>query len=141
MSSIQATRMKRGMLIKMGNDLFRVLDLTHFTPGNKRGFVQARMRNIRTGQQADNKFRRHKGRVQPDANGKGPAERIRRMGMPDPTMRMIMAVMVMQMLMVVEAVIVLRGLWVHQFEFRRFSHGLQYRMSLTRPATSHQMMS
>ena len=57
MSSIQATRLKRGMLIKMGNDLFRVLDLTHFTPGNKRGFVQARMRNIRTGQQADNKFR------------------------------------------------------------------------------------
>ncbi|HEY2431056.1 MAG TPA: elongation factor P [Vicinamibacterales bacterium] len=57
MSSIQATRMKRGMLIKMGNDLYRVLDLTHFTPGNKRGFVQARMRNIRNGQQADNKFR------------------------------------------------------------------------------------
>src|SRR4029079_14373216 len=57
MSSLQATRMKRGMLIKMGPDLFRVLDLTHFTPGNKRGFVQARMRNIRTGQQADNKFR------------------------------------------------------------------------------------
>jgi elongation factor P len=49
--------MKRGMLIKMGPDLFRVIDLTHFTPGNKRGFVQARMRNIRTGQQADNKFR------------------------------------------------------------------------------------
>ena len=45
------------MLIKIGNDLFRVLDLQHFTPGNKRGFVQARMRNIRTGQQADNKFR------------------------------------------------------------------------------------
>src|SRR5215813_11926003 len=57
MASIQATRMKKGMLIKMGNDLFRVLDLTHFTPGNKRGFVQARMRNIRNGQQADNKFR------------------------------------------------------------------------------------
>src|SRR5207237_10127678 len=57
MSSIQATRMKRGMLIKMGNDLFRVLDLQHFTPGNKRGFVQAKMRNIRTGQQGDNKFR------------------------------------------------------------------------------------
>src|SRR3954462_1806770 len=57
MSSVQATRMKRGMLIKMGNDLYRVLDLTHFTPGNKRGFVQARMRNIRSGQQADNKFR------------------------------------------------------------------------------------
>jgi len=49
--------MKKGMLIKIGNDLYRVLDLQHFTPGNKRGFVQARMRNIRTGQQADNKFR------------------------------------------------------------------------------------
>jgi elongation factor P len=45
------------MLIKMGNDLFRVLDLTHYTPGNKRGFVQARMRNIRSGQLGDNKFR------------------------------------------------------------------------------------
>src|SRR6266540_1858866 len=57
MASIQATRLKRGMLIKVQNDLFRVLELQHFTPGNKRGFVQARMRNIRTGQQADNKFR------------------------------------------------------------------------------------
>ncbi|HEX4565387.1 MAG TPA: elongation factor P [Vicinamibacterales bacterium] len=57
MASIQATRLKKGMLIKLGNDLFRVVDLQHFTPGNKRGFVQARMRNIRTGQQADNKFR------------------------------------------------------------------------------------
>src|SRR4026207_2048522 len=57
MASIQATRMKRGMLIKVQNDLFRVLDLQHFTPGNKRGFVQAKMRNIRTGMQADNKFR------------------------------------------------------------------------------------
>ena len=45
------------MLIKVQNDLFRVLDLQHFTPGNKRGFVQAKMRNIRTGLQADNKFR------------------------------------------------------------------------------------
>src|SRR6185503_9544716 len=57
MGSIQATRLKRGMLIKLENDLFRVLDLQHFTPGNKRGFVQAKMRNIRTGQQGDNKFR------------------------------------------------------------------------------------
>ena len=45
------------MLIKLENDLFRVLDLQHFTPGNKRGFVQAKMRNIRTGVQGDNKFR------------------------------------------------------------------------------------
>ena len=43
MASVQATRMKKGMLIKIGNDLYRVLDLQHFTPGNKRGFIQARM--------------------------------------------------------------------------------------------------
>ena len=57
MSSIQATRMKKGMLIKMGNDLFRVLELQHFTPGNKRGFVQSKLRNIRTQSLADHKFR------------------------------------------------------------------------------------
>jgi len=49
--------MKKGMLIKMGNDLFRVLDLQHFTPGNKRGFVQSKLRNIRTQSLADHKFR------------------------------------------------------------------------------------
>jgi elongation factor P len=57
MSSIQATRLKKGMLVKLGEDLFRVLDLQHFTPGNKRGFVQAKMRNIRTSTLTDHKFR------------------------------------------------------------------------------------
>ncbi len=56
-SSIQATRLRKGMLIKLGNDLFRILDVQHMTPGNKRGFIQARMRNIRTGTLADQKFR------------------------------------------------------------------------------------
>ena len=49
--------MKKGMLIKMGADLFRVLELQHFTPGNKRGFVQAKLRNIRTASLSDHKFR------------------------------------------------------------------------------------
>jgi elongation factor P len=57
MSSIQATRLKKGMLIKMGEDLYRVLELQHFTPGNKRGFVQAKLRNIRTSSLSDHKFR------------------------------------------------------------------------------------
>ena len=47
MSSIQATRLKKGMLVKMGEDLFRVLDLQHVTPGNLRGFVRVKFRNIR----------------------------------------------------------------------------------------------
>ena len=45
------------MLIKMGVDLFRVLDLHHLTPGNKRGMVQARLRNIRSSALTDHKFR------------------------------------------------------------------------------------
>jgi elongation factor P len=45
------------MLIKLGSDLFRVLDLHHLTPGNKRAHIQARMRNIRTLTLADHKFR------------------------------------------------------------------------------------
>ena len=57
MSSIQATRLRKGMLIKLGQDLFRVLDLHHLTPGNKRAHIQARMRNIRTSTLADHKFR------------------------------------------------------------------------------------
>ncbi len=45
------------MLIKVGNDLFRILDLHHLTPGNKRAHIQARLRNIRTLALADQKFR------------------------------------------------------------------------------------
>ncbi len=45
------------MLIKIGSDLFRILDLHHLTPGNLRAHVQCRMRNIRTLALADTKFR------------------------------------------------------------------------------------
>jgi elongation factor P len=56
-SFIQATRIRKGMLIKVGNDLFRILDLHHLTPGNKRAHIQVRMRNIRSMTLADQKFR------------------------------------------------------------------------------------
>ena len=56
-SSVQATRLRKGMLIKVGNDLFRILELNHLTPGNKRAHIQVRMRNIRTTALADHKFR------------------------------------------------------------------------------------
>jgi len=45
------------MLIKVGENLFRILDLHHLTPGNKRAHIQARMRNIRTQSLMDEKFR------------------------------------------------------------------------------------
>src|ERR1043166_7583576 len=56
-SFLQATRLRKGNLIKVGNDLFRILELHHLTPGNKRAHIQVRMRNIRTQTLADEKFR------------------------------------------------------------------------------------
>src|SRR5499427_4579315 len=56
-SFLQATRLRKGNLIKVGADLFRILELHHLTPGNKRAHIQVRMRNIRTGSLADEKFR------------------------------------------------------------------------------------
>jgi elongation factor P len=55
--SVQATRLRKGQLIKVGDNLFRILDLHHLTPGNKRAHIQVRLRNIRTGTLADEKFR------------------------------------------------------------------------------------
>ena len=49
--------MKKGMLIKVGSDLFRVLELQHVTPGNLRGFVRVKFRNIRNGSLSDQKLR------------------------------------------------------------------------------------
>jgi len=57
MTSVQATRLRKGMLVKLGNDLLRILELNHLTPGNKRAHIQARMRNIRSGTLTDHKFR------------------------------------------------------------------------------------
>ena len=45
------------MLVKLENDLYRVLELQHVTPGNLRGFVRAKFRNIRNGSLSDQKLR------------------------------------------------------------------------------------
>ena len=54
---VQATRLRKGNLIKLGNELYRLLELHHLTPGNKRAHIQVRMRNIRTRTLMDEKFR------------------------------------------------------------------------------------
>ena len=56
MESIQATRLRKGMLIKMNATLYRVLEFSHVTPGKGRAFVQTRMRNVRAGTLTDHKF-------------------------------------------------------------------------------------
>ena len=57
MSTIQATRLRKGNLVQMDQNLLRVIDITHLTPGKGHGFVQARFRNIRTHSLYDHKFR------------------------------------------------------------------------------------
>ena len=54
---IQATQLKKGMCIKHDNDLYRIVEAQHKTPGNLRGMVQARIRNLKTGSISDHRFR------------------------------------------------------------------------------------
>jgi elongation factor P len=53
---ISATQMRPGMVIKYNNELYSVFSVSHRTPGNLRGFVQAKMRSLRTGTMAENRF-------------------------------------------------------------------------------------
>ncbi len=54
---VQATQLRVGTLILYHDAPHRVMELIHITPGNKRGFVQTKLRNLRTGLQTENKFR------------------------------------------------------------------------------------
>ena len=45
------------MIIIHEEDLFRVTAVHHLTPGNKRGFMQTKMKNLRTGIGTEYKFR------------------------------------------------------------------------------------
>lgn len=45
------------MVLEYNNDLWRVMTITHITPGNWRGMVQTKLRNIKTGTQTENRFR------------------------------------------------------------------------------------
>lgn len=54
---IDATQLRVGMLIKYKDDLCKVLSVLHMTPGNKRGFVQTKLRSITSGNSFENRFR------------------------------------------------------------------------------------
>src|SRR5512140_719822 len=53
---ISATQMRPGMVIKYNNELYTVFSVSHRTPGNLRGFVQAKMRSLRTGSMTEHRF-------------------------------------------------------------------------------------
>ena len=53
---ISATQMRPGMVIKFNNELYSIFSVNHRTPGNLRGFVQARMRSLRTATMTEHRF-------------------------------------------------------------------------------------
>ncbi|HEY1501460.1 MAG TPA: elongation factor P [Acidobacteriaceae bacterium] len=55
--AIPATQMRPGMIIKHNNDLHLVFSVDHRTPGNLRAFIQAKLRNVRTGAMFVERFR------------------------------------------------------------------------------------
>jgi elongation factor P len=55
--AIPATQMRPGMVIKHNNDLHSVFSVEHRTPGNLRAFIQAKLRNLRTGAMFEHRFR------------------------------------------------------------------------------------
>jgi elongation factor P len=55
--AISATQMRPGMIIKHNNELHAVFSVEHRTPGNLRAFIQAKLRNLRTGAMFEHRFR------------------------------------------------------------------------------------
>ena len=53
---ISSTQMRPGMVIKFNNELFSIFSVFHRTPGNLRGFVQAKMRSLRSGSMTEHRF-------------------------------------------------------------------------------------
>ncbi len=53
---IPATQIRVGTLVIHNGELHRVHDMIHKTPGNLRGFVQVKMRNLRNGSMAEQRF-------------------------------------------------------------------------------------
>ena len=55
--AIQATQIRRGMMILFEGEPCKVMEFRHHTPGNLRAMVQAKLRNIKTGSSFEHRFR------------------------------------------------------------------------------------
>ncbi|HXO20411.1 MAG TPA: elongation factor P [Thermoanaerobaculia bacterium] len=53
---ISATQLRAGMCILFEKDICRIMNVQHVTPGNWRGFVQARMRSLKSGNSFEHRF-------------------------------------------------------------------------------------
>jgi elongation factor P len=54
---ISGNAIRPGFIIKYNDNLYRVMSAEHRTPGNKRAFMQAKLRKIKDGTQTEVKFR------------------------------------------------------------------------------------
>ena len=54
---ISATELRAGMVVVHNGELHRAHSVIHKTPGNLRGFVQAKLRNMRSGSMNEHRFR------------------------------------------------------------------------------------
>ncbi len=53
---ITATQLRPGMVIVFNKELHTVFTMAHRTPGNLRGFVQVKMRNLKSGSMFEHRF-------------------------------------------------------------------------------------
>src|ERR1700685_4648537 len=53
---ILETPLLPGMVIKFNNELYSIFKMEHRTPGNLRGFVQVKMRSLRSGTMIEHRF-------------------------------------------------------------------------------------
>ena len=53
---LSATQLRPGMVIKFEKELYSIFSMVHRTPGNLRGFVQVKMRSLRTGSMTEHRF-------------------------------------------------------------------------------------
>ena len=54
---IDATQIRKGMIIIMDNTLYRVMEMQLITPGRWKAMVQTKLRNILNGSQTEHRFR------------------------------------------------------------------------------------
>ena len=55
--AIPATQLRPGMIIKHNDQLHVVFKVEHRTPGNLRAFIQAKLRNLKSGAMFEHRFR------------------------------------------------------------------------------------
>ena len=55
--AMPATQIRRGMVLVFEGDPCRVIEFRHHTPGNLRAMVQAKLKNLRTGNSFEHRFR------------------------------------------------------------------------------------